>query len=151
MRDELNAPTALVTLKTKDRIQQILFACRIRKYNKRFKSSERALLITEASVYKLDGKNFKPMKNKTPLVEVDSSNSLAFNEIYRIYILCYSMQITALSVSTEDDHLLVIHLRSNNDLVVSLQPDDRTGGSRVGEAVGILLQQCQKYNILNIH
>lgn len=123
VRDELNAPTALVTLKTKDRIQQILFACRIRKYNKRFKSSERALLITEACVYKLDGKNFKPMKNKTPLVE-----------------------ITALSVSTEDDHLLVIHLRSNNDLVVSLQPDDRTGGSRVGEAVGILLQQCQKLN-----
>ena len=46
MKDELNAPSALVTLKAKDRFQQILFACRIRKYNKRFKSSERALLIS---------------------------------------------------------------------------------------------------------
>lgn len=69
MRDELNAPTALVTLKTKDRIQQILFVSRIRKYNKRFKSSERALFISEASLYKLDGKTFKA-KNKTPLSEV---------------------------------------------------------------------------------
>ena len=63
-------------VETKDRIQQILFASRIRKYNKRFKSSERAILITEASVYKLDGKTFKPMKNKTPLVEVNMSSKL---------------------------------------------------------------------------
>ena len=69
MKDELNAPSALVTLKAKDRFQQILFACRIRKYNKRFKSSERALLISEAAIYKLDGKTFKP-KNKTLLTEV---------------------------------------------------------------------------------
>ena len=70
MKDELNAPSALVTLKAKDRFQQILFACRIRKYNKRFKTSERALLVSEASLYKLDGKTFKPMKGKTALVEV---------------------------------------------------------------------------------
>ena len=69
MKDELNAPSALVTLKAKDRFQQILFACRIRKYNKRFKSSERALLISEAAIYKLDGKTFKP-KNKTFLTKV---------------------------------------------------------------------------------
>lgn len=69
MKDELNAPTALVTLKAKDRFQQILFACRVRKYNKRFKSSERAILISETSIYKLDGKTFKPMKNKISLLE----------------------------------------------------------------------------------
>lgn len=82
MKDELNAPSALVTLKAKDKFQQILFACRIRKYNKRFKSSERALLISEASVYKLDGKTFKP-KNKTILAEV---TTIIFNMLHIILI-----------------------------------------------------------------
>lgn len=123
VQNELNAPTALVQIKNKDRFQQVLFASRIRKYNKRFKVSDRALLVSDNGVYKLDGKTFKAMKNKVPLTE-----------------------ITALSVSSEDDHLLVIHLRSNNDLVLSLQPDERQGSSRVGEVVGILVQQCTKLN-----
>ena len=55
--------------------------------------------------------------------------------------IVFRSQMTALSVSSEDDHLLVIHLRTNNDLVVSLQPDERNGSSRVGEAVGILVRQ----------
>lgn len=70
MKDELNAPTALVSLKAKDHFQEILFASRIRKYNKRFKTSERALLISDSSIYKLDGKTFKVLKHKIPLTEV---------------------------------------------------------------------------------
>ena len=50
----------------------------------------------------------------------------------------------SVSVSSQNDHLLVIHLKSNNDLVVSLQPDHQ-GASRVGEAIGVLVNQFSKY------
>lgn len=70
VQNELNAPTALVQIKNKDRFQQVLFASRIRKYNKRFKVSDRALLVSDAALYKLDGKTFKAMKNKVALTEV---------------------------------------------------------------------------------
>lgn len=61
------------------------------------------------------------------------------NETQIIYI---GPQITSLSASCHDDHLLIVHLRSGNDLVVSLQPD--AGHSIVGEAIGILVQHCSK-------
>ena len=143
VQNELNAPTALVQIKNKDRFQQVLFASRIRKYNKRFKVSDRALLVSDNGVYKLDGKTFKAMKNKVPLTEVQH---LFLSQLFELIIdYCVTLeQITALSVSSEDDHLLVIHLRNNNDLVLSLQPDERQGSSRVGEVVGILVQQCTK-------
>ena len=112
---------ALYNLKMKERFQQVMFSCRIRKFNKRFKSSDRAFLISESAMYKLDGKTFKPKKGRISLSEVSS-----------------------VSVSSADDHLLVVHLKSNNDLAVSLQPDDRYGESRVGEAVGVLVQLCTK-------
>lgn len=40
---------------------------------------------------------------------------------------------------------MVIHLTSNNDLVVSLQPEEKAGLSRVGEAVGALAHHYSKY------
>ena len=52
--------------------------------------------------------------------------------------------MTKLSVSSDDDNLLVIHLMSNNDLVVSLQPEELAGMSRVGEAVGALVHYYSK-------
>ena len=66
----MNGPTALVQLKLKDGFKEVLYAGRILKYNKQHKSSDRALLISDAAVYKLDGKNFKAMKGKIPFSEV---------------------------------------------------------------------------------
>ena len=53
--------------------------------------------------------------------------------------------MTAISVSSDDNNLLVVHLASNNDLVVSLQPEEQDGMSRVGEAVGALVHHYSKY------
>lgn len=58
--------------------------------------------------------------------------------------MTFKQQVTSLSVSSEDDHLLIVHLSGNNDLVVSLQPDERNGSSRVGEVVGILVHRLSK-------
>jgi len=52
--------------------------------------------------------------------------------------------VTAISVSSDDNNLLVVHLASNNDLVVSLQPEEQDGMSRVGEAVGALVHHYSK-------
>lgn len=71
LKDELNGPSALVQIKIKDGFKEVLYAGRILKYNKQHKSSDRALLISDAAVYKLDGKNFKAMKGKIPFSEVN--------------------------------------------------------------------------------
>jgi len=121
LKDVITASTAMLNLKAKDQFSDVVYASRMRKFNKHFKSSERALLITDTFIYKLDGKTFKSMSSKIPYADV-----------------------TKLSVSSDDDNLLVIHLMSNNDLVVSLQPEELAGMSRVGEAVGALVHYYSK-------
>lgn len=102
---------------------KILFTCFVKKVNKRSKTEERAILITEAAIFKLDPKHhFRPMKDGIRL-----------------------SKLTGLSVTQGPDQLAVIHLEGGNDLVVCLL-DKRTGGKedRVGELVGVVCRQFKK-------
>jgi len=121
LKDMNIASAVVLNLKSKDQFDDVVFFSRMRKFNKHFKSSERVLLITDTSIYKLDGKNFKSMSSKIPFSDV-----------------------TSVSVSSDDNNLVVIHLTSNNDLVMSLQPEEQAGMSRVGEAVGALVHHYSK-------
>jgi len=108
-------------LRVVDKFQMVLFSSYIQKTNRFDKSADRALLITDSNIYKLETKRFKAMRSGSPIAEV-----------------------TGLSLSPGKDQLLVIHSNKGNDLVVALN----TGASfedRVGELVGIL---CHRYQQL---
>ncbi|XP_041478536.1 LOW QUALITY PROTEIN: unconventional myosin-Id-like [Lytechinus variegatus] len=101
-------------LKTKDRFKNVLFSSKILKVNKHNKFAERALVITDQFIYKLDPKkNFKLMRPGTPVSEV-----------------------TGVSVTPGRDQLIIVHLSGDNDIVVCLTNDARE--NRVPELVGIL-------------
>lgn len=69
------------------------------------------MVVTEHTVYKLDGVKFKSMKKGMPIAE-----------------------ITGLSVSPGKDQLITIHSNRGNDFVLSIIAKD----DRIGELVGIL-------------
>ena len=77
LKDVITASTAMLNLKAKDQFSDVVYASRMRKFNKHFKSSERALLITDTFIYKLDGKTFKSMSSKIPYADV--TTLLTFN------------------------------------------------------------------------
>ncbi|XP_014242236.1 myosin-IA [Cimex lectularius] len=105
-------------LKNSDHFHFILFSSYIMKTNRFNKCAERALLVTEHSIYKLDVNKFKPMRSGIPIQE-----------------------ITGLSLSPGRDQLVVIHTNKGNDLVVTIKSEE----DRVGELVGAL---CSRYNQL---
>jgi len=101
---------------------KILFSSFIKKVNKWNKTEDRAIVVTEKGIYKLDPKhNFKIMKDGIPLDKISS-----------------------LSVTEGPDQLFVIHLEGGNDFVFCLV--DRKSGKeeRVGELVGIITRQYKK-------
>ncbi|XP_046887966.1 unconventional myosin-Id [Hypomesus transpacificus] len=103
-------------LQRKDKFMRILFSCNVRKINRFHKSENRAVLITDRHLYKMDPlKQYKPMKN-IPLYNV-----------------------TGVSVSPGKDQLVVFHTKDSRDLVVCLQGMVPAGESRIGELVGALL------------
>lgn len=108
-------------LRNVDKFQTVLFSSYIQKTNRFNKCADRALLITDSNIYKLETKKFKAMKKGSPIQEV-----------------------TGLSLSPGRDQLLVIHSNKGNDLVVALNPEP-SHEDRVGELVGIL---CHRYQQL---
>ncbi|XP_046390857.1 unconventional myosin ID [Ischnura elegans] len=107
-------------LRNGDKCGKVLFSAFIQKTNRFNKSAQRVLLVTENFIYKLDAKKYKPMKKGIPFREV-----------------------TGISCTPGADQLIVIHLSSGNDLVVSLES---CGGiaareDRVGELVGIIMDR----------
>lgn len=108
-------------LKMKDSIncKQVLFSSFIRKFNKFNKSSDRALVVTDNCIYKIDIKNYKSLK-KVPIERV-----------------------TGISVSPGMDQLVIIHLNGGNDLVFSLITfkNQISSLNKVGELVAIVLHQ----------
>lgn len=70
-------------------------------------------MVTEHTVYKLDGVKFKSMKKGMPIAE-----------------------ITGLSVSPGRDQLITIHSNRGNDFILSIIT--KGSGDRVGELVGVL-------------
>ncbi|XP_064807139.1 unconventional myosin-Id [Oncorhynchus masou masou] len=103
-------------LQRKDKFMRVLFSCNVRKINRFHKAEDRAILITDRHLYKMDPvKQYKPMKS-IPLYNV-----------------------TGVSVSPGKDQLVVFHTKDSRDLVVCLQGMVPAGDSRIGELVGTLL------------
>ncbi|XP_036811842.1 unconventional myosin-Id [Oncorhynchus mykiss] len=103
-------------LQRKDKFMRVLFSCNVRKINRFHKAEDRAVLITDRHLYKMDPlKQYKPMKS-IPLYNV-----------------------TGVSVSPGKDQLVVFHTKDSRDLVVCLQGMVPAGDSRIGELVGTLL------------
>ncbi|KAL0984219.1 hypothetical protein UPYG_G00138660 [Umbra pygmaea] len=110
-------------LQRKDKFMRVLFSCNVRKINRFHKAEDRAILITDRHLYKMDPlKQYKPMKN-IPLHNV-----------------------TGVSVSPGKDQLVVFHTKDSRDLVVCLQTMTPPGDSRIGELVGTLLSHFKSEN-----
>ncbi|KAG5842943.1 hypothetical protein ANANG_G00183120 [Anguilla anguilla] len=103
-------------LKNKDQFNSILFSGFVRKMNRFNKSTDRALLITDKHVYKLEPrKQFKVLK-RLPL---DS--------------------VAGLSVMSGSDQMVALHTSSQDDVLVCLQRGELCPNQdRVGEVVGAL-------------
>uniref|UniRef100_A0A1A9UX91 Myosin motor domain-containing protein n=1 Tax=Glossina austeni TaxID=7395 RepID=A0A1A9UX91_GLOAU len=106
--------------------RSVLFSSFSKKFNKHNKQADRAFIITDGAIYKLDG-----AKNKFK----NLNRSIAIKEL------------TSISISTGRDQLIVFHCPSNNDLVFALQAENGTlKEDRIGELVGIV---CKRYHDLN--
>uniref|UniRef100_H2ZUY8 Myosin IG n=2 Tax=Latimeria chalumnae TaxID=7897 RepID=H2ZUY8_LATCH len=102
-------------LKGKAKYNFVLFSCHIRKFNKYYKSEDRAILITDKHIYKLNPKKQYKMMKSIPLDYVKG-----------------------LSVTTGKDQLVVFHTVNCDDLVVCLQKMNPVNENRIGELVGVL-------------
>ncbi|KAM8716063.1 hypothetical protein ACLKA7_003015 [Drosophila subpalustris] len=105
-----------------DGFRQVLFSSFAKKFNKHNKQADRAFIVTDTSIYKLDGikKKFRNM-----------DRSIAIREL------------TSISISPGRDQLIVFHSPKNNDLVFALQGEvGPLKEDRIGELVGIV---CKKY------
>uniref|UniRef100_A0A4W5JSN7 Myosin ID n=1 Tax=Hucho hucho TaxID=62062 RepID=A0A4W5JSN7_9TELE len=115
-------------LQRKDKFMRVLFSCNVRKINRFHKAEDRAVLITDRHLYKMDPlKQYKPMKS-IPLYNV-----------------------TGVSVSPGKDQLVVFHTKDSRDLVVCLQGMVPAGDSRIGELVGTLLSHFKRYTSCVVH
>ncbi|AWP18074.1 putative unconventional myosin-Id [Scophthalmus maximus] len=116
------AAFALVSseLQRKDKFMRVLFSCNVRKINRFHKAEDRAVLITDRHLYKMDPlKQYKAMKS-IPLYNV-----------------------TGMSVSPGKDQLVVFHTKDSRDLVVCLQGMVPANENRIGELVGALLSHSK--------
>ncbi|KAJ8378992.1 hypothetical protein AAFF_G00232210 [Aldrovandia affinis] len=103
-------------LKNKDQYSSILFSGFVRKMNRFNKSTDRALLITDKHIYKLEPRKQFKMLKRLPLESV-----------------------TGLSVMSGSDQLVALHTSSQDDVLVCLQPGELCPNQdRVGEVVGTL-------------
>nr|XP_033787810.1 unconventional myosin-Ig [Geotrypetes seraphini] len=110
----------LQNLKKKDSYSAVLFSCHVRKVNHFNKSKDRAILITDKHLYKLEpSKQFRVMKS-LPL-----------------------RNVVGLSITSGRDQLVVFHTEKHDDLVVCLHKMHPENESRVGELVGVLLDHCK--------
>lgn len=105
--------------------QQVLFSSFVKKFNHFNKQANRAFIVSDSTIHKLDGiKNkFKDMKRTIKIRE-----------------------LTSISVSPGRDQLIVFHSSKNKDLVFSLESEyTPLKEDRIGEVVGIV---CKKYHDL---
>uniref|UniRef100_A0A8C6M1P3 Myosin ID n=1 Tax=Nothobranchius furzeri TaxID=105023 RepID=A0A8C6M1P3_NOTFU len=92
--------------------------------NRFHKTENRAVLITDRHLYKMDPlRQYKPMKS-IPLYNV-----------------------TGMSISSGKDQLVVFHTKDSRDLVVCLQGMVPANESRIGELVGTLLSHFKRLAI----
>ncbi|XP_075444251.1 unconventional myosin-Ig isoform X3 [Ascaphus truei] len=103
-------------LKKKDGHRSVLFSCHVRKINRFNKSKDRALVITEQHLYKLE-----PSKQYKVLQSLPLST------------------VTGLSLTGGRDQLVVLHTQKYNDMAFCLHKMDPLNESRVGELVGTMV------------
>ncbi|MGH0118473.1 UNVERIFIED_CONTAM: hypothetical protein FKN15_054325 [Acipenser sinensis] len=109
-------------LKSKDKYNTVLFSCLIRKVNRFNKSKDRALLLTDRHMYKLEPrKNFRLLKS--------------------LPLEC----VNGVSVTCSRDQLVVFHTVQKDDMLTCLQ---RVRGceneDRVGELLGVLADHFKR-------
>ncbi|XP_036896933.1 unconventional myosin-Ig isoform X2 [Sturnira hondurensis] len=110
----------LRTLRDKDGFTAILFSSHVRKVNRFSRRRDRALLLTDRHLYKLDP-----------------------NRQYRVMRAVPLDSVTGLSVTSGRDQLVVLHAKGQDDLVVCLHRSRPPLDNRVGELVGVLAAHCQ--------
>lgn len=103
-------------LRSKDKFSEVKFSAHVRKVNKGNKCEDRAVVVTDRHVYKLNpAKSYKPMRAGVPLNKV-----------------------RGVSVSSGSDQLLIIHIDGADDLVLCIQKTTPEYDDRAPEAVGVL-------------
>lgn len=109
-------------LKNSEAYNAVLFSSFAKKYNKHNKSADRAFIVTDTAIYKLDGAKHK-FKNMNRSISIKD--------------------LTSISISPGRDQLIVFHSPTNNDLVFALQGENsQLKEDRIGEVVGVI---CKKY------
>ncbi|XP_044275482.1 unconventional myosin-Ig-like [Varanus komodoensis] len=111
----------LATLKEKVNFSLVLFSCHIRKVNRCNKSADRAILITDQHLYKMDPKKQYKVMRATPL-----------------------RLVTGVSVTSGEDQLVVFHMQNSSSLVACLHKMHPTNDNRVGELVGVLVDHFRR-------
>uniref|UniRef100_A0A8C6ZZF2 Myosin IG n=1 Tax=Nothoprocta perdicaria TaxID=30464 RepID=A0A8C6ZZF2_NOTPE len=107
-------------LRDKVHFGAVLFSCHVRKINRFNKSRDRAILLTDQHLYKLDPRHQYRVMRALPLSTV-----------------------TGLSVTSCRAQLVVFHTQERDDVAVCLHKTQPPGDNRVGELVGVLLEHCR--------
>uniref|UniRef100_A0A8C3RW94 Myosin IG n=1 Tax=Chelydra serpentina TaxID=8475 RepID=A0A8C3RW94_CHESE len=103
-------------LRDKVHFGSVLFSCHVRKINRFNKSRDRAILVTDQHLYKLEPRKQYKVMRTLPLSTV-----------------------SGVSVTSCQDQLVVFHTQNHDDLVIcfhKMQPEE---DNRVGELVGVLV------------
>ncbi|XP_063159287.1 unconventional myosin-Ig [Candoia aspera] len=108
-------------LKDKMHFSSVLFSCHVRKINRCNKRTDRALLLTDQHLYKMD-----PRKQ------------------YRVKKAIALSTVTGVSVTSGEDQLVVFHLQNQKGLVVCLHKMQPANDNRVGELVGVLVDHFRR-------
>eukprot|EP00058_Branchiostoma_floridae_P001325 XP_002586813.1 hypothetical protein BRAFLDRAFT_105565 [Branchiostoma floridae] len=115
---------SLNSLVAQDRFKEVLFSAHVKKVNHHNKSSDRAVLVTDKFLYKLDPKKgYKAMKQGTPLA-----------------------QMTGVSVTPGQDQLIAVHLAGGNDLVLCVTAIMPRQDQRVPELLAVLCDAYKRYD-----
>uniref|UniRef100_A0A8B9UIV4 Myosin IG n=1 Tax=Anas zonorhyncha TaxID=75864 RepID=A0A8B9UIV4_9AVES len=107
-------------LRDKVHFGSVLFSGHVRKINRFNKSRDRAILITDQHLYKLEPR-----------------------QQYRVMRALPLSTVTGLSVTSCQAQLVVFHTQNHDDLAVCLHKTQPPGDNRVGELVGVLLEHCR--------
>uniref|UniRef100_A0AAR2IPY5 Myosin IG n=1 Tax=Pygocentrus nattereri TaxID=42514 RepID=A0AAR2IPY5_PYGNA len=111
-------------LKNKDQYSQVLFSGFVRMLNWFNNTKDRALLITDKHIYRLEPKKHFKVQKRIPIETV-----------------------TSLSVSSGTDQMVVLHTVSQEDVLVYLQSGQLgPKQDRVGELVGTLCDHFTRQN-----
>ncbi|XP_053121725.1 unconventional myosin-Ig isoform X2 [Hemicordylus capensis] len=111
----------VAALKEKVHFRSVLFSCHVRKINLCNKSTDRALLITDQHLYKMEPRKQYKVMRAIPL-----------------------NMVTGLSVTSGEDQLVVFHIQ-NHGLVVCLHKMPLGNDNRVGELVGVMVEHFRRY------